>query len=391
MGILEMAISQSDLESPKVQPLCQAGLCASQFFPEQSFALLQKAILGDPKGELLDFQHGVQLSPASAYRWADLAEAEWNVRDTRQAQYCISQAIRNAPKSSVILTRAANLYFEMGDSEMSAKQLAKILRDPGLTESYDMVFLTYSRLGVPVDELLQKYLPHQREVLSSFLSFLARTHKLEQALATWKFVSARGLADDESVGRFFRFLVDSGHQEEGQQLWADYVKKQQPTYGNTELIFNPGFESNLSASPFSWNVEPRRDVDVVRVQDVRYDGNWSLRIRFNGDTNTAYHQTYQLLVPRAGKYQFSAMIKADQITSDEGVRVHIFDPPGQSRLNVWSDTVTGTKDWVDVSKSFDVPEGVKLLSVELARMESRMFDNKIGGTTWVDHLELYRR
>ncbi len=391
VGALQVSISKADFESPKVQPFCQAGLCAAQFSPERVFAILQKATLGDPRGELEDFKRAVRLSPASAYRWADLGEAEFNVRDYQHAEYSISQALKAGPRSPVILMRAANLYFEIGPSSLVEQQLRKMLSDPGLSEYYDTAFLTLSRLGLPVDEILRDGVPQRKAVLSNFLTFWTKVGKADEAVATWEWASERSLLDEESTGRFFAFLVSAHRPDEAQQLWQEYATKQEPDYRVSNWIFNPGFESKPQSSPFDWAINVRNDVEALRVRDVKYQGDWSLRIRFNGQTNTAYHQTFQDMVLAPGRYDFSVMMKADQVTTDEGVRVHIFDLPAQARLNIFTDTVLRTQDWTRISKSFEVPNGVKLVRVEVARMSSSMFDNKIGGTTWLDDLRLVRR
>jgi len=391
VGGLLLAIARSNFESPAAQRFCNAGFCPEQFSPEHVFEIAQKATLGDPGGELNDFKRALQLSPASAYRWADLAEAEFNVRDLKQSEYAISQALNAGPRSPVILMRAANLYFEMGNTDLVSRQLRKVLTDPGLSDYYETAFLTFSRLGLPVDEILRNGVPPRREVISGLLTFWTKMHKTDEAVATWNWASPRGLADGNSMGTFFRFIIDDGQTEQAQQLWLDYARQLEPSYRTADWIYNPGFETEPLPSPFDWNIEGRQDVEAGRVQSVHYAGGSSFRIQFNGATNTAYHQTYQQLVLPPGKYDLSVMVKTEQVTSDEGVRLHIFDPPSQGKVNVWLDTVTGTQDWKRIARSFEVPPGVKLLQIEIARMSSDRFDNKIGGTTWVDDLELAKR
>ena len=387
-GIAELIISRSDFEKNVVQPFCEAGLCASQFSLERIFEIGQKATLGDPQGELEDFRRAVRLSPASAYRWADLGDAEFNVRDYSQAEYAFSQALKAGPRSPVILMRAANFYFQIGDSGQVLHQLTKVLSDSGLHEYYETIFLTYSRLGLPISDILNTGVPQRADVLSSLLTFWSNTHKPDEAVATWQFASLRKLADDESTGRFFRFLMESGRLLEAQSLWQQYASKQEPEYRKSNWLFNPGFERPAQNSPFEWTIVPRQDVQAERVQDVRFQGAWSLRIRFNGATNTAYHQTYQDAVLEPGKYRFSVMLKSDHVTSDEGIRLHIYDLPSQAKLNILTATALNTEDWKLVSTEFAVPFGVGITRIEVARLTSGMFDNKIGGTTWIDDLEL---
>jgi hypothetical protein len=48
----------------------------------------------------------------------------------------------------------------------------------------------------------------------------------------------------------------------------------------------------------------------------------------------------------------------------------------------------GTNDWTRIEKTFEVPNGIQVVRLEIGRLNSMMFDNKIGGTAWVDELQL---
>lgn len=391
VGAFEIWISKSDFERPAIQAYCRAGLCADQFLVDRVFEMSQKAALGDPHGELEDFKRAIRLSPASAYRWADLGDAEFNVRDIRQAEYAFSQALKEGPRSPVILIRAANFYFQIGDAQQVVRNLIRILSDPGLEDYYDTAFLTYSRLDLPIGEILSRGVPQRKEVMSRLLTFWSKANKVDEAVATWKWAEPKGLADEQSIGDFFTFLVKANQQALAQQLWLDYAGKREPTYRNTNWIYNPGFEITPQPSPFDWTIDQIQHVEAARVQDVTQQGKWALRIRFDGESNTPYHQTHQDMVLAPGRYKLSVMMKTDQITTDEGVRVHIFDQPRQASMNIWTDTVVGTQDWKQIEKTFDVPAGLALVRVEIGRLNSAMFDNKIGGTTWIDDLKLTRQ
>ncbi len=387
-GVTEASISSSDLDSAKIAPWCRYGFCATAFSPERVFEISQRAILGDPKSELKEFTLASQLSPASAYRWADLGDAEWAMQDIAKAQYAYQQALTAGPRSPVILTRAANFYFSTGDTNRVIQQLRTLLRDPGLSDYYESAFLTYSRLGLPSSQLLNSIVPARKDTLSTLLAFWTKTQKLDEAIATWQYASTRRLIDSTSTGQFFRFLIQSGNQDQAQSLWQQYVSAFEPGYRKTNWIFNPSFEHAPFNSPFDWNIEQRQDIQVTRTQNAKNTGTWSYRIQFTGDSNTAYHQTYQDMVLPAGNYQFSCMMKTDNITSDEGIRIHIFDWPTQAKLNFWSDTLTGSHDWTQIRAQFQVPEGVRVVRVEVGRLSSNAYLSAIGGTTWIDNFEL---
>jgi ATP-dependent DNA ligase len=46
----------------------------------------------------------------------------------------------------------------------------------------------------------------------------------------------------------------------------------------------------------------------------------------------------------------------------------------------------GTKPWTDVEADVVIPSGTRLLQVQAIRQRSLRFDNKIGGTAWIDDL-----
>jgi len=49
---------------------------------------------------------------------------------------------------------------------------------------------------------------------------------------------------------------------------------------------------------------------------------------------------------------------------------------------------TGAKLWTDVDYDVVVPLQTRLLQVQVIRQRSLRFDNKLGGTAWIDDLGL---
>lgn len=388
-GGAELAITSGNADNAAVQKYCGLGLCPEQFSVERVFTNSQKATLGDPKGQLSDAERGVEMSPASAYRWADLGEAAFNVRDLKLGEYAFSQALAAGPHSSVIQMRAANYYFQIGNSARVVELLSKLLNDRSSQEYYDTAFLTYSRLGLPIDEILNGGIPQRKEVVSSLLTFWTRIHRADEAIATWRWANQRSLVDERSTGAFFTFLDRNGEQFRGQELWQQLVAKRQPDYRKGNWIYNPRFEFPITDSPFDWTTETRKDVDTGVVSDAESNGKPAYRIRFNGESNTDYHQAYQDMVLEPGRYEFSVMVKTEQVTTDEGIRLHIYSPV-YSKLDVLTDTLVGTHGWTEITKSFEVAEGAKPMRVAIARIPSNKFDNKIGGTTWLTNFKLSR-
>jgi hypothetical protein len=57
---------------------------------------------------------------------------------------------------------------------------------------------------------------------------------------------------------------------------------------------------------------------------------------------------------------------------------------------VYTEQLTGTNDWSQLEKTFKVPPDTNLIVVQLCRIPSEKFDNKIGGEAWVDTVSLTR-
>ncbi len=77
-------------------------------------------------------------------------------------------------------------------------------------------------------------------------------------------------------------------------------------------------------------------------------------------------------------------MRAHEITTDEGVGFRVFDPESPARLDTRTATLTGSHDWTSLSVDFAVPPGTHLVEIRAVRRPSQRFDNKLGGTAWID-------
>jgi hypothetical protein len=114
----------------------------------------------------------------------------------------------------------------------------------------------------------------------------------------------------------------------------------------------------------------------------------SLRIQFAGLENVDFHHVVQTVVARPGSYRFCAYVRTIGITTDRGLGFRIFDVAKPARFDVRIAGVTGTQDWVALKKTIVVPEGTGPLAIQVTRTPSGKFDNKIGGTVWIDDVVL---
>jgi hypothetical protein len=157
-----------------------------------------------------------------------------------------------------------------------------------------------------------------------------------------------------------------------QESWADWLGPSRDGYLHPERLANVRFRDAPDGSPFDWRLEPTAGVEIR--QD---DG---LEIHFDGTENVEFSNVSQFATVNSGRYRFSAEIKAEDVTTDQGPFFHIFDPVDPNRLSVKTSPVKGTvaRSWVTLE--VPVPPGTPALQVRIERTRSQKFDNKIDGT-----------
>jgi hypothetical protein len=115
----------------------------------------------------------------------------------------------------------------------------------------------------------------------------------------------------------------------------------------------------------------------------------SLRIDFDGTRNLNFWHLFQYVIVRPDtRYHFSAVLRANGITTDSGPRFELFDAYDMARLYVFTEGRTGTSGWREQRLEFRTPRETQVLILRLARAASRKFDNQIAGTVWIDRVRL---
>ena len=84
---------------------------------------------------------------------------------------------------------------------------------------------------------------------------------------------------------------------------------------------------------------------VIRVNHDTCEGDYALRINFNGRENISFHHVYQIFTadPQA-KYRLTYAWKSQGITTDQGpfVEIYGYDKEG---LYMAGPMITGTQGW----------------------------------------------
>lgn len=387
-GAVEAWLGNLNYDSPTKRRACAAWLCPEEFYDTRTFSLLQQSAAGGAIKLLPEFQRALVQDSGSAYAWANLAEVERDAGHLKQAQYCFSRALAAGPSNPAMLFRASNFAFETGNKPEILRDLSAILKNPELASYYPAAFLTYSRLDMPVEELLDKGVPAISTAAEPFLQFWMDDKKIPEAQATWTWMVQHSLTSEKSIGDYTTFLVTNHQVAAASAEWRRGNPKTAEYYQTINWVFNGGFESEPKPGPFDWHIASTADVEATRVQDVSHDGQSSVKLVFAGQENVDYHGVYQEATLTPGQWRLRAFVKLEGISTDQGISIRVYDAEQPGRLDVRTDAKTGSMNWTEVERAFAVGPDTKLVRLEIMRAPSRKIDNKISGRVWVDSIEL---
>jgi len=341
--------------------------------------------------------------PASPLRWCDLGDLYVALRpaaDSRiaasyldQARLCFRRAEDLAPANPVVLQRIANFHFQAEEPAEALTRTFRVLQR--VREFDDIIFSGYLRFGVPQSMILAQGVPREPSPAQSYLRFVFARNDAMAGRAAWEWAASFPSSPASSVMTsalavsYVGLLWRQHEFAAAAQAWAEYLGNQADGYPRSNHIFNGGFESDpVRENPLDWRIDQADGFEVARDTEARQQGQASMRITFQGTQNLDFRNFGQTQPVPPGAYRFRAMVATQAITTDQGVQLRIIDPEVPARLSVSTPAITGSNDWHAVELRIEVRAPTRLVRVEVARQPSLKFDNKIGGTMWVDAVSL---
>ena len=240
-GAVQAWLGNLSYDDPAKRRFCAAWLCPEEFYEKRTFTMLQQSAAGNSAKLLPEFQRALVEDSASAYAWANLAEVERDAQQFDKAKYCYQRSLIAVPSNPAILFRAANFAFERGDTEETLHDLSDVLRNPELFSYYPAAFLTYSRLDLPIDQLLDKGVPPLATAAEPFLQFWIEDKKVPEAKATWNWMVKHSLTSEKSTGEYTTFLVANHEGGRG----CGRVAPRQPKNRGSLSVRQLGFQRQL--------------------------------------------------------------------------------------------------------------------------------------------------
>lgn len=363
------------------------GLCRTLFCSaDDATGAGRDRLTEDRRGALALFQAAVTRDPGSAQRWCDLGDALVMNGDLARGRYCFTRAYELGGGSAAVVARIGQFYTGMADTRRALDFGSRLLK---LTRNYDdAVFRAYDWAALSATEVLEHGLPLDKGMAQSWFRHALARGASDDAGAAWSWLARNHFIDNRTASAYLEALVKAQEYRYAAGIWKQYLGNRAGDYPELNALFNGGFEAPPTGAIFDWRIETEAAVDASVDSHQTHSGKSSLKLHFYGRENLRYHHVTQTAYTAAGRYRFLAFIKTAGLTTDEGIRFHIYAEGAEAKLDVITKPVCGTTAWTRVEKPVAVPEGIKLVKVAITRLPSSQFANKIAGDAWIDDVSL---
>jgi tetratricopeptide (TPR) repeat protein len=350
--------------------------------------------LEDPDAQraIRAYQTALTLNPHSADTWLDLGTEYESEGDLADAQNALLQAKRVYPHSPEVSWRYGNFLLRKGQFDAAFEEIKRAVEvDPKRGAA---AFLLCKRVEPDVNAVLDRVLPNSQDAYLSVLSVLTEQQQTDQALVVWSRLAA--LHPHFPLRESFPFievLIHKLQMLQAQRVWDQALAiagVSRPPDPPNSLVWDGGFESNLSGGGFTWRYPAFiGGVQVTLDSKEKHSGSHSLRLTFNGLSNVNFSDVCQYVSVRPSTtYRFSAWVRTDKVSTDQGVRFALHAIGNSVNSISRTDDVRGTQPWTQISMPWNAEKDVSELKLCVTRLPGEKFDSKILGFAWIDDVDL---
>jgi hypothetical protein len=339
------------------------------------------------------FRRATSLDPYDPQTWLDLAAAMQFQGRVGEAEACLQRVHLLAPNLPVYQWPIANFYLLQGNTDEAFRHFKLVLAG---TAQYDNnVFSMAWKATDDAGKILQQLVPERAATEFAYLNFLLSQHRLDAAEPVWRRILAgREEFSADAISPYIDTLIAAHRPEDAYQVWTDLQKKGlirfSSTPSETNLITNGDFEDELLNFGFAWRIVPVEGVYAGLDTSTYHSPSHAVLVQFSGKENVNYAHVSQYVKVSPGQaYHLRAFMKTEEITTDSGPRLEVYDAYNRAGLDKMSEDLTGTSDsWTPLLLDFIAGPKTELIVVRLARLPSKKLDNLISGRVWLDDVQL---
>jgi tetratricopeptide (TPR) repeat protein len=346
----------------------------------------------DPDAVIQLYQTALRLSPFDAGYSAELAQAYERAGRSALALPLYQQAQLFFANSPEINWKLANFYVRSGKPTQALPALKKALSSGAVAK--DQIFALTSNARVDNTAVLNELLPPDSLTVIAYLNFQVAHGHLDAAQQTWDHLLRLGSPFE--INEAFPYLdglIKSRDVDRARQAWAALAQRfpsqiSTPSASNN-LVTNGNFQSDILNGGFDWRVFPVAGASITQGSIGTTPDARGVRIDFDGSQNVSYDHFFQFVpVQPNTRYDFSAALRCEAITTDSGAGLEVSDPSDGSKVLGRTDTLTGTESWSEHKFSFTTGPDTHLVEVIAFRWPSTKFDNKIAGAFSISQVSI---
>jgi Tetratricopeptide repeat len=346
----------------------------------------------DPNRAISNFRRALFLNPRSADAWLDLGAVYESEGDFPSARDAYLQARKVYPASATVAWRYGNFLLRQGEVKPAFAEIRRaVYADP--TRSAE-AFSRCWRVDPDVRAVLDNVIPPDRAAYLDVILELVAADHLNETLTVWqRLVSIHPRMSPADVILLTDFLLQKGHFDDAHRVWQEALLLSDVVTGDppTSALWDGGFESNVRGGGFAWIfATPPPGVQVTLDRAQKHSGKQSVRLSFDGKHNTNFDRicTNAAVRPET-TYRFSAWVRTQALTSDEGVRFRLYWF-SDSHAPAYTDSQDsrGTQPWTRIEMPWTSGKDVHRARVCVLRNLSGGLAARIQGTAWIDDISL---
>src|SRR2546423_2638322 len=339
------------------------------------------------------YRSALALNPHDAGVWMDLGTAYESEGNWQAAGDAFREAKRAYPLSAEVSWRYGNFLLRQDQVAEAFSEIRRaVYADPKRSAE---AFSRCWRVDPDVRAILDNVLPANLDGYLDVIHQLAENDEYAAALVVWDRLAA--FHPHLTLGQaipFTEYLVQKRRIEDAQRVWNDALRfsgTESPARPDGSVLWDGGFETGWNNGGFAWRFpRPSGGVRIGFDSKEKHSGLQSLHISFDGRHNVALEGPCVNAGVQAGvPYRFSAWVRAENLTTNQGLRFHLDWAENSGRHgSVETPDVQGSKPWSEIAAEWTAPGDARQVRLCLVRRPSEKLDSQIQGTVWVDDVAL---
>lgn len=345
----------------------------------------------DPAQAIASFRHALSLNPRAADVWLDLAVLYESQGDMNSARDALLEARKAYPLSAAVAWQYGNFLLrrEQINEAFAEIRRATYIEPRRSAEAFSRCW----RVNPDANAVVDAMIPPDRDAYLVVMRELCAANQISTAQGVWqRLLSLRPRINLAEIMFFADALMQHGQTNRARQAWEQAVQLSNIALSDppNSALWDGGFESGVKDGGFAWVYPYQSGVQAALDSRQRHTGKFSLRLFFDGKHNASYDGVCNNLDVRPDTtYRLSAWLRAQSLTTDQGVRF---------RLQSWSDRgvysyadsqdTRGTQPWTPMEMSWVSPKDVQRARICILRTASRGMNPHIQGTVWIDDVAL---